>query len=171
MRMLRDRPRRADRDSTIRKMRFPRARRLTCWRRSLSAFGTAVLLATAGVAVTPTISRADEGDPVLHHVKYSIWADTPVNAEIYYRDTDPPTFADYSHNPYQYSPNVEADVGPDKQWVLDVMLADPNQWAMVVGTKTRAETNSGFHCVLAVDGAVVVVNNGLKGALCSIRHW
>jgi cytochrome c1 len=152
-------------------MRFPRARLLRCWRRSLSAFITALLLATAGVAVTAAISRADEGEPVLHHVKYSIWADTPVNAEIYYRDTDPPTFADYSHNPYQYSPNVEADVGPDKQWVLDVMLADPNQWAMVVGTKTRAETNSGFHCVLAVDGAVVVVNNGLKGALCSIRHW
>jgi hypothetical protein len=169
--MLRDRPRRADRHSTIRKMRFPRARLLRCWRRSLSAFSTALLLATAGVAVTAAISRADEGEPVLHHVKYSIWADTPVNAEIYYRDTDPPTFADYSHNPYQYSPNVEADVGPDKQWVLDVMLADPNQWAMVVGTKTRAETNSGFHCVLAVDGAVVVVNNGLKGALCSIRHW
>jgi hypothetical protein len=152
-------------------MRFPRARPLTRWRRSLPAFGAAVLLAMAGVAAIPAISRADEGDPVLHHVKYSIWADTPVNAEIYYRDTDPPTFADYSHNPYQYSPNVEADVGPDKQWVLDVMLADPNQWAMVIGTKPRSETNPGFHCVLAVDGAVVIVNSGLKGALCSIRHW
>jgi hypothetical protein len=152
-------------------MRFPRARLLTCWRRSRSAFGTALLLATAGVAVTPAISRADDGDPVLHHVKYSIWADTPVNAEIYYRDTDPPTFADYSHDPYQYSPNVEADVGPNKQWILDVMLADPNQWAMVIGTKSRSETNHGFHCVLAVDGAVVVVNSGEKGALCSIRQW
>jgi hypothetical protein len=130
-----------------------------------------LLLAMAGVIFTPAISRADEGDPVLHHVKYSLWADNPVNAEIYYRDTDPPTFADYSHDPYQYSPNVEADVGPDKQWVRDVMLADPDQWAMVVGTKPRAETNLGFHCVLAVDGAVVVVNSGLKGALCSIRHW
>jgi hypothetical protein len=130
-----------------------------------------LLMAMACVTVTPVISRADEGDPVLHHVKYSLWADNPVTAEIYYRDTDPPTFADYSHDPYQYSPNVEADVGPDKQWVRDVMLADPNQWAMVVGTKPRAETNLGFHCVLAVDGAVVVVNSGLKGALCSIRHW
>jgi hypothetical protein len=151
-------------------MRFPHARLLTGWCRSLPAFGAAVVLAMAVVAV-PAISQADEGDPVLHHVKYSIWADNPVNAEIYYRDTDPPTFADYSHNPYQYSPNIEADVGPDKQWVLDVMLADPNQWAMVIGTKSRSEANHGFHCVLAVDGAVVVVNSGLKGALCSIRHW
>jgi hypothetical protein len=151
-------------------MRFPHARLLTGWCRSLPAFGAAVVLAMAVVAV-PAISQADEGDPVLHHVKYSIWADNPVNAEIYYRDTDPPTFADYSHNPYQYSPNIEADVGPDKQWVLDVMLADPNQWAMVIGTKSRSEANPGFHCVLAVDGAVVVVNSGLKGALCSIRHW
>jgi hypothetical protein len=125
----------------------------------------------AGISVTPAISRADEGDPVMHHIKYSVWSDTPVFADIYYRDTDPPTFADYSHDPYQYSPNVEADVGPDKQWILDVMLADPNQWAMVIGTKPRAANPIGFHCVLAVDGQVVVVNSGEKGALCSIRHW
>ena len=170
MTMLRDRPRRADRHSTIRKMRFPRARLRTGWSRSRPAFA-AVVVAMAGVVAVPPISRADDGDPVLHHVKYSIWADNPVNAEIYYRDTDPPTFADYSHNPYQYSPNIEADVGPNKQWVYDVMLADPNQWAMVIGTKPRSEKTIGFHCVLAVDGAVVVVNSGEKGALCSIRTW
>jgi hypothetical protein len=169
--MLRDRPRCQDRHSTIRKMRFPRASLHTHWRRSLPASGAALLLAMAGVTVTPAISTADEGDPVLHHVKYSVWSDSPVLAEIYYRDTDPPTFAEYSHDPYRFSPNVEADVGPDKQWILDVMLADPNQWAMVIGTKPRAATPIGFHCVLAVDGEVVAVNSGEKGALCSIRHW
>jgi len=65
MRMLRDRPRRADRDSTIRKMRFParapsshvletfhsrRSARRCCWRRPASPS-------------PPTISRADEGRP------------------------------------------------------------------------------------------------------------
>ena len=28
-----------------------------------------------------------------------------------------------------------------------------------------------FHCVLAVDGVVVVTKSGAKGALCSIRNW
>jgi hypothetical protein len=158
--ILRDWPRCGDRHSSIRKVIFPR----------LLAFGLAPLLATAGVAAVTGISRADD-QPVLHQVKYSIWAETPVYAEIYYRDTDPPTFADYSHNPYQYSPNVEATVGPDKKWVLDVMLADPNLWAMVVAQVPLSPTNPNFHCVLAVDGNVVVTNQGPKGALCSIRTW
>src|SRR5262245_35620490 len=140
-------------------MIFPRDRLPTRMRRALPAFGSAILLATAAATVGPSTSRADD-DPVLHHVKYSVWAETPVYAEIYYRDTDPPTFAAYSHNPYQFSPNVEATVGPDKQWILDVMLADPNQWAMVVGMVPLSEKNPNFHCVLAVDGAVVVTNQG-----------
>jgi hypothetical protein len=142
-------------------------------RQTILALASTPLLAMAAMAAiavgTPT-SRADD-EPVLHHVKYAVWAETPVYAEIYYRDTDPPTFADYSHNPYQYSPNVEATVGPGKQWVLDVMLADPNQWAMVVGMVPLSQTNPDFHCALAVDGTVVVTNQGPKGALCSIRSW
>jgi hypothetical protein len=141
-------------------MRFPRILALAC----------APLLAATGVGAGTAISRADS-DPVMHAVKYSIWTETPVYAEIYYHDTDPPTFADYSHNPYQFSPNVEATVGPDKQWVLDVQLANPDEWAMVVGTVFLAPSAANFHCVLAVDGKVVVSNQGPKGALCSIRHW
>ena len=54
---------------------------------------------------------------MLHHVKYTVFSETPFrNAEIYYRDVDPPNFADYSHNPYVFSPNVEADVGPNQMW-------------------------------------------------------
>jgi hypothetical protein len=44
-----------------------------------------------------------------------VWAELPFNVEIYYRDTDPPNWADYSHNPYQSSPKVAADVGPNQQ--------------------------------------------------------
>jgi hypothetical protein len=140
-------------------MRFPR----------VLALAVTPLLAAAGMAATGT-SRADVDAP-MHAVKYSVWTETPVYADIYYRDVDPPTFADYSHNPYQYSPKVEATIGPDKQWVLDVQLANPDQWAMVVVTVFHATNPANFHCVLAVDGQVVVTNQGPKGALCSIRHW
>jgi hypothetical protein len=91
--------------------------------------------------------------------------------EIYYRDVDPPNWADYSHNPYVFSPNVEANIGPDAQWNLDVALANPDQWAMVTATSGQGAATPNIHCVLAVDGVVVSTDQGPKGALCSIRNW
>ena len=117
---------------------------------------------------TPTRSR---DEPVLHQVTYTLYTEQPFFAEIYYRDTDPPDFAQYSHDPYQFSPNVEADLGPDRPWVLTVWLANPQQWAMVLGTSGLSPNPPAFHCSLAVDGTVAVTNSGAKGALCSLRHW
>ena len=106
----------------------------------------------------------------MHQIHYTVWAEQPFTAEIYYRDTDPPNWAEYSHNPYLYSPNIEADIGPNQQWNLDVGLADPDQWAMVVaGTGGESPKKPNIHCALAVDGVVVKTNQGPKGALCSIR--
>jgi hypothetical protein len=136
---------------------------------ALPALGFALLLATTGFLVTPAPSRAEE--PILHHVQYTVTAENPFRADIYYRDTDPPTFADYSHNPYQFSPKVEADVGPDRPWVLEVMLVDPDQWAMVTATSGLSPDTSMVHCELAVDGVVVDSNDGPEGALSSLRHW
>jgi hypothetical protein len=127
-----------------------------------------LLIAGTGLAL-PTASA--EG-PVLHNVKYTVFSEVPfANAKIYYRDVDPPNFADYSHNPYVFSPTVNAAVGPNQMWTLDVALADPNQWAMVTVTSLDSPQRPNFHCVLAVDGQVVATNQGPKGALCSIRNW
>jgi hypothetical protein len=135
----------------------------------------AAIAAAAGltaVAIGAPSAAADEPAPPLHRVKYSVFSETPFrNAEIYYRDVDPPTFADYSHNPYLYSPNVEFDTGPNQMWTLDVMLANPDEWAMVTVGSLDSPQRPNFHCVLAVDDKVVVTNQGPKGALCSIRHW
>ena len=82
-----------------------------------------------------------------------MWAEQPFNVAIYYRDIDPPNWADYSHNPYQFSPKVEADVGPNQQWNLDVGLANPDEWAMVVASTGGESTKTpNIHCALAVDG-------------------
>lgn len=116
------------------------------------------------------VATADE--PVLHHVKYTVFTERPFpNAEIYYRNVDPPSFAAYSHDPYVFSPNVEANLGPDSMWTLDVTLANPNQWAMVTATSMQSPQTPNFHCVLAVDGQVVITNQGPKGVLCSVRNW
>jgi hypothetical protein len=109
---------------------------------------------------------------VLHQVTYSVFSELPFRAaDIYYRDTEPANWADYSHDPYMFSPKIEADVGPSKKWVLNVQLANPEEWAMVAATSGLSPTPPNFHCVLAVDGVVVAENSGPKGALCSLRHW
>jgi hypothetical protein len=131
---------------------------------------SATALAATCLTVGSATAAADDPPPPLHRVHYTVWAETPFNVDIYYRDVDPPNWADYSHNPYQFSPKVEADVGPDQQWNLDVGLADPDQWAMVV-TNAITTKSPNIHCALAVDGVVVKTSQGPKGALCSIRPW
>jgi hypothetical protein len=140
-------------------MMFPRA---------LLGLLSATVVAAAGLMLTPAASHAE---PPLHHVKYTVFSEQPFFVEIYYRDVDPPNWAEYSHNPYRFSPNVEADVGPDQMWVQDVMLADPERWAMVTASTGGSTGTPNIHCVLAVDGVVVKTHQGPKGALCSLRNW
>lgn len=126
-------------------------------------------------AVSGFVAVAD-AQPPLHRVRYTIGASQVViNAEIYYRESDPPNWADYSHNPYEFSPNIEVDLGPGKAWVHEVMLADPDKWAMaVVGLPTLTDAalpEPGFVCELQVDDIVVKTAKGPRGALCSIRNW
>lgn len=129
---------------------------------------SATVVAAAGVAAASVPATAQ--GPVLHNVKYTVFAEGPAFLDIYYRDVDPPNWADYSHNPYAYTPKVEADVGPNQQWNLDVQLANPNEWAMVVAGGEPGLTPN-VHCVLAIDGVVVKTHQGPKGALCSVRNW
>ena len=126
-------------------------------------------VALASVCTVPATATAD--DPVLHRVTYTVTADESFDADIYYRDTDPPSWADYSHNPYLYSPKAEATLGPGTPWVIDVMLADPDRWAMVTATHDAGRGPRAVHCTLAVDGIVVDTGDGHNGALCSLRHW
>jgi hypothetical protein len=136
--------------------------------------GRPMLAATLAMVVTAigfaAPSRAD--DPVMHQVRYVITSANPIYADIYYLDQQPDKFSDYSHNTYQFTPNVQADIAPGHPWVSPVvMLSDPNDYAMVtVSTGTEPGTPQ-FHCALVVDGAVVVSNDGAKGVLCSLRSW
>lgn len=131
----------------------------------------AAAMATAMVIGTLEAAPAKAQDPVFHDVTYTVYTETPFFAEIYYRDFEPANFADFSHNPFLFSPNVEADLGPDQPWVLNVRLTNPQYWAMVLGTSGRSPNPPNFHCTLAVDGVVVSTNSGPKGALCSLRNW
>lgn len=137
---------------------------------ALTATGVVAAVTAAGSAIADQ-TPPDQTPTPLHQVTYTVYTDTPFHADIYYRDAEPASFADYSHNPYEFSPKVEADLGPGTPWVLTVGLADPAHWAMVTATSGRSPNPPGFHCTLAVDGSVVASNSGARGALCSLRTW
>ncbi len=124
---------------------------------------------TAGLLASAPTVHADQ--PALRQVTYTVTASQPVTADVYYRDTDPPTWADYSHNPYRYSPKARVDVGPDQPWVLSVALADADRWAMVSAIAGPLTGEPQIRCELAVEGVVVATGEGPRGALCSLRHW
>lgn len=141
--------------------------------RSISPLATAVAALTLTGGALTGAAPAGAEDPVLHHVRYTVTADGPFWATIYYRDVDPPSWSDYSHNPYEFSPRADSDVGPNQPWVHDTMLADPDAWAMVTVQSGDSPniTPPTFNCTLEVDGVVVKTNSGKKGALCSLRNW
>ena len=141
---------------------------MTTTRAAILSAGSAVLLSAA--CLTAASSYADDDLP-LHHVKYTLTAQHPIYAEIYYLDQEPEVFANWSHNPYQYMPNVEADLGPNKSWTYELDLHKPEEWAMVVANTGPEPGTPNFHCELAVDGVVKVSNDGAKGVLCSLRTW
>jgi hypothetical protein len=147
--------------------RAPEVRMTTIGRAAVAVAFAAV--ATSGATSTAPPSSAD---PAMHNVRYVITAANPIWADIYYLDQQPVKFSDYSHNPYQYTPNVQADIGPGHPWTSpEVMLTDPDTYAMVVVSTGTEPGTPMFHCALVVDGVVVKSNDGPKGTLCSLRTW
>jgi hypothetical protein len=136
-------------------------------RQTLLGIASSLTVAAANFVAT---AHADDPPPA-HRVKYTVTAADPAHADIYYLDNEPPHFAAWSHNPFEWTPNVKADVGPGKPWVFELMLANPEQWAMVSASNGLSPAHPNFHCELAVDGVVVVSKDGPKGALCSLRNW
>ena len=143
--------------------------------RALPIF-TAVLSVLGSALITAGPAPADDDNappPTPHHVRYTVSATAPIFSNIYYRDVDPPTWSDYSHNPYEFSPRADVTVGPNQPWVFDTNLTDPNLWATVMvqsGEAPNFKTPT-FSCKLEVDGVVVKQDSGPHGALCSIRNW
>lgn len=132
--------------------------------------GVAVLVCAVVWQVCTAASAAAQG-PALHRVTYIVTTDTTAAADIYYRQTDPPAWDEYSHNPYRFSPRAQVRVGPDTPWTLEVMIADPQRWAMVSATSGMDPATPGFRCRLDVDGVAVASGAGPKGAICAMRQW
>jgi hypothetical protein len=142
---------------------------VTTARKTLPRIAAVLVLAAAGC--TATAHADDPPPPPAHRVKYTVTADKPIRADIYYLDNEPPHFAAWSHDPYQWMPKIRTDLSPGQPWVFELMLDNPDQWAMVTASSGLSQLAPMFHCNLTVDGAVVMSKDGPKGVLCSLRGW
>jgi hypothetical protein len=129
--------------------------------------GVALIVAAAGVAASHATSGAD---PAPHQVRYTVTTTSELTANIYYMATDPANQAAFDANSSQYMPLARVSVSPDAPWVFETTLNNPNQWAIVTASG-GLRVNPDFHCEIAVDGAVVVSQQGGSGVQCALRPW
>jgi hypothetical protein len=101
-------------------------------------------------------------------VTYTVTTTSDLTANIYYVTGDPPS-QDEANDP-KFMPMARTLVGPGAPWTFQANLDDPNQWAFV-SASGGLRVNPEFRCEIAVDGEVVVSQQGGSGVQCSLRPW
>jgi hypothetical protein len=124
-----------------------------------------VAVLVMGAAVTPASSAG--ADPVgPQQVTYTVTTTSDLMANIYYVTTDPPSQA-LATDP-QYMPLARTTVGPGAPWVFQTTMNNPIQWAFV-SASGGLRVNPEFRCEIAVDGQVMVSQQGGSGVQCSLH--
>jgi hypothetical protein len=67
-------------------------------------------------------------------------------------------------------PMARTLVGPGAPWTFQTTLTDPTEWAFV-SASGGLRVNPEFRCEIAVDGQVVVSQQGGSGVQCALRPW
>lgn len=101
-------------------------------------------------------------------VTYTVTTTSDLTANIYYVTADPPS-KDEANDP-QFMPMARTLVGPGSPWTVQTTLNDPTEWAFV-SASGGLRVNPEFRCEIAVDGEVVVSQQGGSGVQCSLRPW
>ena len=136
-------------------------------RTATTRVGAALAVAAAGVAVSHATSSAEPG---AHKVTYTVVTQGDVNTQIYYVATEPPSKADFDADSSKYLTSIKTPLAAGVPWVAETTLNDPTQWALVSASGAlRVAPN--FHCEIAVDGQVVVQQDGGSGVQCALRPW
>src|SRR5690625_2806960 len=136
--------------------------------RKTTTIGAALMVAAAGVAVSNATAGADPDGG--HEVTYTITAADSLVAKIYYISADPPSMAEYNADSTKYLTSVQQPIAPGEPLVYTATLNDPGQWARVDASGAlRVPPN--FGCEIAVDGEVVVSQQGGSGVTCATGQW
>ena len=116
---------------------------------------------TTSAAPTPAASGA-------HQVTYTVTTTSDLTANIYYVTADPPSQS--AANDPQFMPMARTGVGPGAPWTFQTTLNNPTQWAFI-SASGGLRVNPEFRCEIAVDGQVVVSQQGGSGVQCALRPW
>jgi hypothetical protein len=124
---------------------------------------------TEPTSTEPTSTESTSTEPEgARQVTYTVTTTSDLTANIYYVTTDPP--AQSEANDPEYMPMARTMVGPGAPWTFQTTLADPTQWAFV-SASGGLRVNPEFRCEIAVDGQVVVSQQGGSGVQCALRPW
>ena len=115
---------------------------------------------TTSTAPTSTVAAG------ARQVTYTVTTTSDLTANIYYVTADPPNQG--AANDPAFMPLARTVVGPGAPWTFQTTLNDPTQWAFV-SASGGLRVNPEFRCEIAVDGQVVVSQQGGSGVQCSLR--
>lgn len=128
-------------------------------------------LAAAPAAADPDTATEPATDPAgagAQQVTYTVTTTSDLTANIYYVSADPPDQS--AANDPEFMPLARTIVGPGAPWTMQTTLNDPTQWAFV-SASGGLRVNPEFRCEIAVDGQVVVSQQGGSGVQCALRPW
>jgi hypothetical protein len=134
-----------------------------------AVFGTAAVVAAAGIAVSHGTASAE---PAGHQVRYTLTTGGPADFDLFYLINQPPNKQAYNADAYAFVKKETVNVGPGAPWVFETTLADP-QWAIftVSSTTHGGQAAPNPHCEIAVDGQVVVQQDGPYNLQCKLSQW
>jgi hypothetical protein len=129
----------------------------------------ALAVAAAAIAVGHPTANAE---PAAHQVRYTLTAAGGADFDLFYLTTQPPNKAAYNANPYAFVKKEPVTLAPGVPWVFETTLADP-QWAIftVSSTTHGGQAAPNPHCDIAIDGQVVVQQDGPYNLQCQLSQW
>jgi uncharacterized membrane protein len=138
-------------------------------RTTTARVGAALAVAAAAIAVSHGTASAE---PAGHQVRYTLTTGGPADFDLFYLTTQPPSKAAYNADAYSFVKKETVNVGPGAPWVFETTLADP-QWAIftVSSTTHGGQAAPNPHCEIAVDGQVVVQQDGPYNLQCKLSQW
>jgi hypothetical protein len=138
-------------------------------RTATARVGVALMVAAAGVSVSHGIANAEPAAP---NVRYVLSAGAPAGFDLNYLTAQPPSKEAYNADAYAFLKKDRVDVAPDRPWVFEATLEDP-QWA-IMNASAAAHAMQGppnAHCEIWVDGQLAVQSDGPYTAFCQLSRW
>lgn len=132
---------------------------------------TAVL--SQGVAHADPEPAPAPAPPAGGNVVYTITTGAPYEFDLYYVAAQPPSMAAYQADAYSFvKSDKHVSITPDQPWVFSTTLADP-QWALVTASSTAhgGVAPPDAHCVITVDGQVVLDQANPYSPRCQLSKW